>query len=423
MPPWNPITGHLLCMLPVLGRFPKDVINTYLIGELFEAVPRSENSPDIMYLDMWPFGMPLSVVKSPDFAIQVAQQHDLPKPAVLKPFFNPFAGGDNLFTMNGPEWKRSRAMVAPGFNAHYLLGQMGHIVEETAVFVEILKEHAQKGDMFSLDKLACNFTMDIIGAVCFNSRMNSQRTYNPLAFAMRSQIEWHCTDEELNLFKRWNPIRPIVQWYNSYTMDKYITKELGKRFTERQGGKVNTSSRSMIDLVLENYITENPTANSKGLDPSFIKWACVQLRLMIFAGHDSTASTLCYCYYLLSKNPDAMAKLRAEHNEVFGTDLSKVTSLLLEQPERINRLSYTNAVMKEALRLFAPAAGMRGGLPGLELQDANGRSYPIGETNIWILHPKIQTHPNYWERVDEFLPERWLVGPEDPLYPVKGAYR
>ena len=143
-------------------------------------------------MDLWPFSFPLLVVSSPELAFQTCQQYDLPKPAVLKPFFNPFAGGDNLFVTNGHEWKSARSLFNPGFNANYLLTQMPHIVKETSVFVEILREHAVKGDIFSLDRLACDFTMDMIGAVSMNSRLGSQRRFNRLASAMRSQVLWQC---------------------------------------------------------------------------------------------------------------------------------------------------------------------------------------------------------------------------------------
>ncbi|KAG0652541.1 Cytochrome P450 59 [Hyphodiscus hymeniophilus] len=350
MPPWNPITGHLLCLAPLLSRFPKDIIQNYLLMELSKDFSKTDN---LLYLDLWPFSMPMIVVTSPDLSIQACQQHDLTKPAALKYFLEPFSGGEDLFTMNGLEWKRSRAMFAPGFNANYLLGQMGHILEETSVFVEILREHARKGDMFSLDRLTCDFTMDIIGAVCLNSHLNSQRQFNPLASAMRSQIAWHLRADEMNLFKRWNPAQPLIMWKNSRTMNNYIGKELDKRFIERQGGEKDTSSRSIIDLVLDNYMTENSSLDmAHGLDQSFKKWAQVQIRLMIFAGHDSTASTICYSYYLLSKHPNALAQIRAEHNEVFGTHLKTVSAQLLENPQLINKLSYTNAVLKETLRLF-----------------------------------------------------------------------
>ena len=163
-------------------------------------------------------------------------------------------------------------MFAPGFNANYLLGQTEHIVDETSIFVDILREHARKGDVFSLDRLTCDFTMDIIGAVCLNSRLKSQREYNPLASAKRSQIMWHCSSEELNLLKRWNPARPFVQWNNSRIMNNYVANELDKRFTERQGGKNDITSRSIIDLVLDNYMSENAALDpAKGMDKSFKK--------------------------------------------------------------------------------------------------------------------------------------------------------
>ena len=42
---------------------------------------------------------------------------------------------------------------------------------------------------------------------------------------------------------------------------------------------------------------------------------------------------------------------------------------------------------------------------------------------IWILHQALQRNTTYWKQPDEVVPERWLVGPEDSLYPVKGAWR
>lgn len=72
-------------------------------------------------------------------------------------------------------------MFNPGFSAKYLLSQMDHIVEETTEFVSILREHAAKKDIFSLDELLCDFTMDIIGAVTLNARLHSQRQYNQVS--------------------------------------------------------------------------------------------------------------------------------------------------------------------------------------------------------------------------------------------------
>lgn len=163
MPPWSPIFGHLPAIAPILKTLPKKAQQAYYFNEL---VKDFEDSDTLFYLDLWPFSTPLCLVSSPSIAIQIAsQQHDLIKPPTIEYFFRPLAGGDNLFTMNGPEWKRSHALFVPGFQANYLLSQMSHIVEEALVYVTVLEEHAVKKDMFSLDEVTLWYAMDIIVAV------------------------------------------------------------------------------------------------------------------------------------------------------------------------------------------------------------------------------------------------------------------
>ena len=163
MPEWSPLFGHLLYLLPIIKRFPKNSQQPYVIGEVSKRF--DESSDGLFYLDSWPAGNPLVVVTSPSLAVQACQEHDLSKPSLLVPFFHPLVGGENLFTWNGPEWKRSRGLFNSGFSSSYLSTQIGHIVEEATIYVDILREHARKGDMFSLDNMTLWFTLDIIGAL------------------------------------------------------------------------------------------------------------------------------------------------------------------------------------------------------------------------------------------------------------------
>lgn len=207
-------------------------------------------------------------------------------------------------------------------------------------------------------------------------------------------------------------------------MDAYISTELDKRFTSRLSKK-DTPTKSIMDLVLDGYIADNPSINlDQGLDTIFKQWAIAEIRTFLFVGHDSTAATICHCYYLLWRNPDALAHVRAEHDEVFGSDAATVAEQLLQDPNKINTLLYTNAVLKETMRLFPAAAGMRGGLPGVDLFTTTGMRLPTEGTSVWLLHLGIQRNTKYWPEPDKFIPERWLVGPGDPLHPTqKGAYR
>jgi hypothetical protein len=71
MPGWNPITGHLLSLVPFLKHFPKDAIHTYPIGELSKSAAKADKS---INLDMGPIMSPVLVVAPADMAIQACQQ-------------------------------------------------------------------------------------------------------------------------------------------------------------------------------------------------------------------------------------------------------------------------------------------------------------------------------------------------------------
>ena len=206
-------------------------------------------------------------------------------------------------------------------------------------------------------------------------------------------------------------------------MNQYISKELDKRYAEYRADIGDTRSKAVIDIVLQAYLTDDSKDKTQQLDPEFRDFATRQIRVFLFAGHDSISSTICYIIHLLSQNPDAMARIRAEHDTVFGTDLLAVPSLLSEQPRLLNALPYTLAVMKESMRLFPAASSVRSGAHGVDLVDDDGNRYPTDKTMVWILHCAMQRAPEYWIRPEEFIPERWLVGPEHALYPMAGAWR
>jgi hypothetical protein len=244
---------------------------------------------------------------------------------------------------------------------------------------------------------------------------------------MLDQIAWKLSNQEVNPLQWLNFVRPIAEWYNGRKMDRCINEEVDKRFKFYKSNAFehgNDEFESVIDIALQDYLTDPSKSALLEPDAEFRTFATRNMRMLLFSGHDSTGSTITYCYYLLSQNPTALSHLRAEHNKVFGVDFSAAAPAISNNPHILNQLPYTNAVIKEALRLFPPAASIRQGADGVDLIDEDGNHYPTGNCMVFILHLIIQRDATYWARPNEFLPERWLVGPEDPLYPgVKGAWR
>ena len=196
-------------------------------------------------------------------------------------------------------------------------------------------------------------------------------------------------------------------------MDRYIGNELDKRFSEYKSDPSDSRrQKSVMDLVLQAYIAQFGDQKPEILDPAFRTFAIRQIRLFVFTGHDSTSSTICYAFHLLSQNPDALTRIRAEHDQVFGKDPSKVSPLLEQNPKLLNDLPYTTAVIKEVLRLFPPAASSRQGKPGISIHDDNGTLCPTDDViMIWTLHVELHRSPKYWKRPQRLPPRTLARGP------------
>jgi len=121
---------------------------------------------------------------------------------------------------------------------------------------------------------------------------------------MRKALAWMPDVTSINPFHRFNPARPIFARYYKWKMDQYVGKILDERFAVCDA---NLSSRSRrktgIDLALEGYIREkgqDVDTLKFSMDAEFRRAAIDNLLILLFAGHDTTAATLCYwlitCY-------------------------------------------------------------------------------------------------------------------------------
>lgn len=245
--------------------------------------------------------------------------------------------------------------------------------------------------------------------------------------AIRNMIPWLPTGSELNPFLRWNLIRPFAQWYYTRQMDKYLSREIDNCFAinklvENGNPSGRQNPETIIGLALDKYLEGKTLWETRTNYTAFKGFAMNQMKGLILAGHGTTANTVCYIFYMLSTHPSALQRIREEHESVFGADLSKTSSAITQNPHILNQLPYTIAVIKETLRLFPADASPRKGEIGFSLKE-DGHQYPTNGCMVWSMPQAIHREPLYWPQPDTFLPERWLTSPDDPLHPVKGAWR
>ncbi|HEV2388268.1 MAG TPA: cytochrome P450 [Candidatus Acidoferrales bacterium] len=121
---------------------------------------------------------------------------------------------------------------------------------------------------------------------------------------------------------------------------------------------------------------------------------------LLLAGHETTALTLAWTWYLLAQNPAAEARLHAE-----------IDAVLRRRPptaDDLDRLPYLQAVVNESLRLYPPAYTI--GRTSSEPIDLNGYHFPRDTTflmSAWVAH----RDPRHFSDPLAFRPERWLEAP------------
>ncbi|KAI4194053.1 MAG: hypothetical protein LQ350_007999 [Teloschistes chrysophthalmus] len=422
MPPWNPILGHLCFCYKIASALPKDAHPNYLPDMIRRQMPELGS---IFYLDTWPFGPQMLVVASAAGLYQITQQHPLPKYHALKHFLKPISEGLDIVTMEGDMWKTWRGIFNPGFSASHLMTLTEDILRDAQRFCDTLEKRCEDGQMFKMKDLTDNLTMDIIGKVVLDVRLNSQEQINPLVEGLRMQVRWLSFGAEANPFARYNPLRALIHWYNTRRMNNYVSQEIDARYERlRRSDRILTAGgKSIIDLVLTAYRSGDATTPNGNLDPVFKRFTMNQIKLFLFSGHDTTSSTVCYIFYVLITKPAVLRRLRAEHDSVLGRDTAQSAALLQNDPYLLNQLPFTTGVIKETLRLYPAVSSTRAGEPGFNVIDQHHRQFPTDGFLVWANSQAIHRDPTYWHQADEFIPERWTVSADDVLHPIKGAWR
>lgn len=229
-------------------------------------------------------------------------------------------------------------------------------------------------------------------------------------------------------------------------MDRYISQELETHFTamraqaqmqaqpqgtsseDMQALPTATRSKAVVDLALETYLLSERNSSyghkKMTMDPIFKQYAVSQMKLFLFAGYDTTAGAAVYAIHLLSLHPTCLARARQEHDAVFGpgSTASETGDRISQAPQLLNRLPYTSAVIKEALRLYPPASSTRASAPGFTIKENDETQ--LDGFMLWGVHHAIHRASEHWVTPDNFIPDRWLVSPGHELYPAdKEAWR
>ena len=135
-----------------------------------------------------------------------------------------------------------------------------------------------------------------------------------------------------------------------------------------------------------------------------------QVMTLLFAGHDTTTSTVTFLFYELARNAHELPALEAERDAVVGERDPTAAELVSSLPR-------LEMALDETLRKYPPAwVGPRRSIEPFELCGQHVPGDAFVNYSSWASHHL----PDVWPEPDRFLPERFT--PEAKAALPKGAY-
>lgn len=311
--------------------------------------------------------------------------------ATLKPLL-----GNGLFVSEGELWTRQRKVMSPATGANRL-APYAEVIRECGD--EMLRDWHQRPDGFTVDvnEPFTLTTAEVISRIMFGYRLGPDAWTLYEAFKDYQASAGRVHVAELFGLPAWVP-RPGM-----FAGRRAVAKfdEVLHRIIATGRARGEPGRDDLIQMLL-NYRDER----GRPMAPDLIR---DEVASIFLAGHETTAITLAWAFYLLDQH-------RAVENEVH-TEIARVLGDRPPTIDDIDRLPYCRAVIDETLRLYPPVhIFSRQALGDDVVCDHPVPKGAFVTVSSWVLH----RHQRWWEAPNEFRPERFL--PENAAKINRFAY-
>ncbi len=310
--------------------------------------------------------------------------------------------GEGLLTSEGDFWRRQRRLSQPAFHREKVAGHARVMVEYAgrmlATWADGRRLDVQDAMMrLTLEIVAkCLFDADVAGdsADASAAMETVLRCFTARVGRLIPLPDFVPTPENLRLRRAKKRLDRII--YDIIAVRRASGEDRGDLLSMllQAQDPVEEGGSGMTDLQLRD-----------------------EAMTLFMAGHETTANTLAWIWFLLSTHPDAEARLHAELDEVLGGRPPTFDDL--------PRLAYTEHVVTEALRLY-PTVWLLG-REAIEPTEVGG--YPVAPgTTVYMSQWVVHRDPRFFDDPLAYRPERWEDGlakklPRYAYFPFGGGPR
>ncbi len=299
-----------------------------------------------------------------------------------------------LFMAEGQDWQNQRRMVMASFSPGNVRRYFPSLLKVTQRLHGRWNKAADEGTVIDLQADLMRFTVDAVSGLAFGKDINTLESQEEV-------IQQHLDKIFPALYRRTNALIPYWR-YIKLPVDRALDRSVevvNQSITEflsqaRERLRQDPSLRESPNNLLEAMIVAADQEGS-GVDDDNV---VANVFTLLLAGEDTTATSLSWMIYLLSRNPEAMGRAREEARRVAG-DLAEFT------PEKMANLSYIEACAHEAMRL--KPVGPFNVLEAKRDTVINDVAVPKGTMVMCVLRHDVLSE-RYFTNAREFNPQRWL---------------
>jgi cytochrome P450 len=300
--------------------------------------------------------------------------------------------GDGLLTIDDDYHDRAREIMMPAFHREQVAASVEAMVAEATPAIECLRE----GEVVDVYEWMRGLAMRIAMRALLGLDPDEAGKGAAAAEHFERALGFYGTDFHLRLLR--GPGSPWSKMVRSRAvLDEIVHAEIAQRRTAADGSKMD---------ILSLLVGVRDEAGEGFTDKEIRD----QLMTLMFAGHDTSTSTLTFMMHELARHPDIVARLWAEQDEVLGGRTPGIDELEREMP-------YLDMVLDEVLRLYPPAwIGPRRAVRDFEF---GGHSVSRG---AYVNYCSWASHrlPEFFPEPEAFVPERFTRERKAAL--PRGAY-
>uniref|UniRef100_A0A665THP4 unspecific monooxygenase n=1 Tax=Echeneis naucrates TaxID=173247 RepID=A0A665THP4_ECHNA len=352
--------------------------------------------------------------------VLVFMDTDIIKTILVKECYSVFTNRRDL-GLNGPlydavsiaedeKWKRIRSVLSPSFTSGRLKEMYTIMLKHSSNLIKVLVKKAELDEVIEVKEVFGPYSMDVVTSTAFSVDIDSiNNPSDPFVTNIKKMVKFNFFNPLLVLTILFPFLEPVfnkmnLSFFPAEVMDFFystLEKIKSDRKKNDRKNRVDFMQLMVDSQISENNNTDDNSQKGRLTDHEILS----QAMAFIFAGYETSSSTLCFLAYSLATNPHIQKTLQEEIDKTFP-----------EKPtyEGLVQMEYLDMVMNESMRLY-PIGNRLERIAKVSVE-VNGVTIPKGTATVIPVYT-LHRDPALWPEPEIFKPERFSKENKDNIDP------